>query len=392
MTIKYPENVIKISEILDLYGYKAYAVGGCMRDLIMGRTPNDWDMTTDCSPERMIEIFDEAGIRTIPTGLKHGTVSVLLGGEIYECTTFRIDGSYTDSRHPDKVIFTSDVSEDLRRRDFTVNAMAGNPLSESPDIIDIFGGQADLESRIIRAVGNPEKRFTEDALRILRAIRFATVLDFEIESETKNAAVKLGYRLADISAERKSVELQKILLSDHADRGVSLLIETGLAKYIHPDIKSPKVPLSVLSNSFSSRLASLFDGIPCLSCMKLSGEVVKNTTKLCDDTLYRETVEKFDDTGAKARFMLSKYGDIAEDAALMHGDKTLQASIVSEREKNPCITLKQLAVNGNDLISAGIPQRELGGIMASLLEAVIEKPFLNEKNTLVDTSRKLLSH
>ena len=187
MTLHYPENVVKIAEILAKNGYKAYAVGGCMRDTLMGRVPNDWDMTTDCSPEKMLEIFDREGVRTIPTGLKHGTVSVLLDGEIYECTTFRIDGSYTDSRHPDSVTFTPNVAEDLKRRDFTVNAMAGNPLCDD-DVVDLFGGKDDIKNKVIRCVGDPETRFSEDALRILRAVRFATTLDFSIDKATKNAA------------------------------------------------------------------------------------------------------------------------------------------------------------------------------------------------------------
>ena len=146
MSLIYTENVVAIAKILAKNGYRPYAVVGCIRDAVMGRTPNDWDMTTSCSPEKMMEIFDAAGVRTIPTGLKHGTVSVLLDNEIYECTTFRIDGSYTDSRHPDKVTFTEDISEDLRRRDFTVNAMAGDPLSENGEIVDIFGGKDDIEN------------------------------------------------------------------------------------------------------------------------------------------------------------------------------------------------------------------------------------------------------
>ncbi|MBQ8409329.1 MAG: polynucleotide adenylyltransferase [Clostridia bacterium] len=389
MTLHYPENVVKIAEILAKNGYKAYAVGGCMRDTLMGRVPNDWDMTTDCSPEKMLEIFDREGVRTIPTGLKHGTVSVLLDGEIYECTTFRIDGSYTDSRHPDKVTFTQDITEDLRRRDFTVNAMAGDPLSGSLEIVDVFGGREDIENRIIRAVGDPEKRFTEDALRILRAIRFATVLDFEIDGETKAAAVKLGGRLADISAERKSVELQKILLSDYADRGIALLLETDLAKYIHPDIKSPKVTLSGLPKRFSTRLAALFAAVPNLSCMKLSGELVKQTKALCDDVFYRETVAKLSEADACARLMLSKYGEIAEDAALLRNHRESAQRIAEERAKNPCVILRDLAVGGNDLLAAGIEPKKLGSIMSSLLLSVIENPSLNQKETLVKMAIKL---
>lgn len=389
MTVKYPENVVKIAEILAENGHKAYAVGGCIRDAIMGKAPNDWDMTTDCSPEKMLEIFEAEGIRTIPTGLKHGTVSVLLGQEIYECTTFRIDGSYTDSRHPDKVTFTRDVTEDLRRRDFTVNAMAGDPLSPSGEIVDVFGGQDDLQNKVIRAVGDPETRFTEDALRILRAIRFATVLDFEIDGETKDAAVKLGYRLGDISAERKSVELQKILMSDHADRGVALLLETDLAKYIHPDIMLPRVTLASLPKSFSTRLAALFGKIPDLGCMKLSGEVTKQVRLLCDDMLFSDAVSKYSKIDVIARCLLSKYGNLAADAALLRNNSALAEAIIEERAKDPCVAIRNLAIGGNDLLSLGIEPKMLGGIMLSLLISVIEEPSLNEKEALTLAAQRL---
>lgn len=389
MTVKYPENVVKIAEILAENGHKAYAVGGCIRDAIMGKAPNDWDMTTDCSPEKMLEIFEAEGIRTIPTGLKHGTVSVLLGQEVYECTTFRIDGSYTDSRHPDKVTFTRDVTEDLRRRDFTVNAMAGDPLSPSGEIVDVFGGQDDLQNKVIRAVGDPETRFTEDALRILRAIRFATVLDFEIDGETKEAAVKLGYRLGDISAERKSVELQKILMSDHADRGVALLLETDLAKYIHPDIMLPRVTLASLPKSFSTRLAALFGKIPDLGCMKLSGEVTKQVRLLCDDMLFSDAVSQYSKIDVIARCLLSKYGNLAADAALLRNNSALAEAIIEERAKDPCVAIRDLAIGGNDLLSLGIEPKMLGGIMLSLLISVIEEPSLNEKEALTLAAQRL---
>ena len=389
MIKNYPENVTKIAKILSDNGHRAYAVGGCMRDVIMGRTPNDWDMTTDCSPEDMIKIFDAAGVRTIPTGLKHGTVSVLLNGEIYECTTFRIDGSYTDSRHPDAVTFTTDITEDLRRRDFTVNAMAGDPLSDDGAIVDVFGGCDDIEKKIIRAVGDPETRFTEDALRILRAIRFATVLDFEIEEKTKQAAIRLGERLSSVSAERKSVELEKMMLSPHADRGISLLFETDTAKYIHPDIKSPKVPISSLPNRFSTRLAALFDTVPTISCMKLSRETVNAVKLLSDDAFFEEITSKFKENDATARYMLAKYGELACDAALLRGRNNLAEEIAKENDKSPCVSLRDLAVGGNDLISAGIEAKKLGGIMSSLLLSVIEEQSLNQKDNLISMARKL---
>jgi len=380
--IKYPENVVKIAKILFENGYKAYAVGGCIRDALMGKIPADWDMTTDCPPSKMLEIFEKAGLRTIPTGLKHGTVSIRIANEAYECTTFRIDGSYTDSRHPDSVTFTPELSEDLRRRDFTVNAMAGDPLSK--DIItDIFGGRDDIENKIIRAVGDPEKRFTEDALRILRAVRFATTLDFLIDNNTKEAAKLLGNRLKDVSAERKSVELKKILLSKNADRGIAILLELDLAEYIHPSISSPKTTISSLPERFSTRLASLFYGVPSLSVMKLSNEITTHVKLLCDDDLYDEIISSNEQIDVKARLMLSKYGELAEDAALLRENEKLSTVISVERAKDPCVKISDLAVSGNDLINIGITPRIIGNIMQKLLTLVIKTPSLNEKGKLL---------
>ena len=380
--IKYPENVSKIAKILSDNGYKAYAVGGCIRDALMGKKPADWDMTTDCPPSKMLEIFENAGLRTIPTGLKHGTVTILIGKESYECTTFRIDGSYTDSRHPDSVTFTPELSEDLRRRDFTVNAMAGDPLL-SNGIIDIFGGRNDIENKIIRAVGDPEKRFTEDALRILRAVRFATTLDFSVDNDTKAAAKSLGSRLKDVSAERKAVELKKILLSKNADRGISLLLELDLAKYIHPSISLPKIAISSLPERFSTRLASLFHGVPNLSVMKLSNEITTQVKLLCDDELYAEIINSNEQIDVKARLMLSKYGELAEDAALLRENGKLSTTISAEREKNPCVKISDLAVSGNDILNIGIKPRNIGNIMQKLLALVIKNPSLNEKGKLL---------
>jgi tRNA nucleotidyltransferase/poly(A) polymerase len=208
-------------------------------------------------------------------------------------------------------------------------------------------------------------------------------LDFEIESETKSAAISLGHRLSDISAERKSVELQKILLSDHADRGISLLLETDLAKYIHPEIKAPRVSLNSLPKRFSTRLAALFNNLPKLSCMKLSGEITKQTSLLCDDSFYLEATSKFTATDATARYMISKYGEIAEDAALLRENRPLAETIGAEREKNPTVSIKALAIGGNDLLNAGIEARKLGSIMSSLLLYVIETPEKNEKEALL---------
>ena len=385
LDVKYPENVIRIARILGNNGFKAYAVGGCMRDSVMGRSPADWDMTTDASPEEMLSIFASQGIRTIPTGLQHGTVSILLDDEIYECTTFRIDGEYSDSRHPNSVEFTKDVKDDLCRRDFTINALAGSP--DSDDIIDLFDGIDDIKKKTVRCVGDPETRFTEDALRILRAVRFATVLDFEIEKDTKAAAQKLGSRLLSISAERKCVELEKILLSDHADHGITRLLEMGLSQYIHPDLKAPVVPLISLPKDFAIRLSALFDGNtpPNLSQMKLSGAVTKQVKLLCDKPFYESVLSVFpDDLSASARLMISKFGAIAKSAAILRNNVTLYNAIQTESQKNPCIKLSDLAIGGADLLKFGIEDKKIGKIMQDLLLLVIETPEINEKSALLE--------
>lgn len=392
MTVKYPENVIKIARILSDAGFKAYAVGGCMRDSIMGRAPSDWDMTTDASPNEMLEIFKNAGLRTIPTGLQHGTVTVLIEGKPYECTTFRIDGSYTDARHPDKVTFTRKIDDDLCRRDFTVNAMAGDPLGNGDEnqIIDLFGGLDDIKNRIIRCVGNPEKRFDEDALRILRAARFATVLCFKIDEKTALAAKKMAGGLAAVSAERKKVELEKILLSDNADEGLKLLFELDIARYIHPDLKFSNVKLETLPKTFSCRAAALFCGdgvgvsIPDLSCMKLSGLESSQIRRLCDSSLFTDGQSE-----ANARRLLSVYGALAPCAALLRGKGELAQIIISEQQKCPAVTVSALKINGGDLKNLGIEPRKMGKIMTALLDAVIEKPELNEFSALCALATKI---
>ncbi len=382
--IHYPENVVKLAKIFSKYNRKAYAVGGCIRDSIMNISPADWDITTNASPEEIIEICQKEDLRYIPTGLKHGTVSILLDQVIYECTTFRIDGSYTDSRHPDKVTFTNDLKEDLRRRDFTANAMAGDPLFPENDPIDPFGGMQDIKNKVIRAVGDPEKRFTEDALRILRAIRFATVLDFEIDKDTFVSAKSLVHRLADISAERKSTELEKILLSGFPDRGIELLMLCGAHLFIHKDISMPKIKIATLEKSFEVRLASLFScGVPELSSMKLSNSTASSVRLLCDSELYERTACRFNDAKTKARYMLSVYHSLASSAAELHGDLELSDVISSECEKYHPFCIGSLEVNGNELMSLSIPQKQIGRVLQELLLQVIIDPTKNDKKALL---------
>ena len=227
MQINYPANVRKIIDTLQDKGYEAYAVGGCVRDSILGRIPNDWDITTNALPEEVKKLFR----RTIEVGIEHGTVKVMIGNEGYEITTYRIDGEYEDGRHPKEVTFTASLSEDLRRRDFTINAMA---YSEKTGLVDLFGGTYDLNAGIIRAVGDPEERFTEDALRILRALRFSATLGYEIEKGTVDAIRKLAPTLSKISAERIRDELEKLICSDHPDR-MRTAYELGVTKVFFPE-------------------------------------------------------------------------------------------------------------------------------------------------------------
>ena len=386
--LNYPEKVVKIAKIMQNHGYRAYAVGGCVRDSIMGRSPSDWDMTTNASPKTMIEIFNSEDVRTIPTGLKHGTVTVLLEGECFELTTFRIDGGYTDSRHPDAVTFTNKISDDLCRRDFTVNAMAADPLceNEADEIIDLFGGKEDIKRGIIRAVGDPEKRFTEDALRILRAVRFAATLGFEIDENTGKAATLCRSGLAQVSVERKIVELKKILLSDGADRGISLLFELGLAEYIHKDLKASRKPLSFLPCHFEVRMAALFGEANELdiSSLKLSRAESKAIKLLCDKSGFCGEL-----TDKNARYLLRKYGDLCEDAVALYGNNELMRLVHNEKEKSPCLHISDLAISGGELKEVGIEPKNIGEIMSSLLDAVIDEPKLNQRDELVAIAKTL---
>lgn len=228
MKIKIPENVKRIIETLENHGHEAYAVGGCVRDILLEREPDDWDITTSAKPDQVKALFR----RTIDTGIQHGTVTVMLGEEGYEVTTFRMDGDYEDHRHPKEVLFTPNLVEDLKRRDFTINAMAYNPKT---GIVDKFDGVGDLERCRICCVGEPMERFDEDALRMLRGIRFAGQLQFALEEKTFSAIADRASTLVNVSAERIRTELTKLLLSAGSDR-LLLAVKTGLSRYFLPEL------------------------------------------------------------------------------------------------------------------------------------------------------------
>ena len=225
--LELPEKVRQIIEQIQKHGFEAYAVGGCVRDSLLGRTPDDWDITTSAKPQEVKAIFP----RTIDTGIEHGTVTVMMGKEGFEVTTYRIDGAYLDGRHPESVEFSSNLVEDLKRRDFTINAMAYNP---DRGIVDAFDGIGDLERKIIRCVGVPQERFDEDALRIMRAVRFSAQLGFEIDGPTKEAITEKVQQLENISAERIQMELVKILVSDHPEY-MRLACDLGITAVVLPE-------------------------------------------------------------------------------------------------------------------------------------------------------------
>ncbi len=369
-----PKGALKIINILKNAGFSAYAVGGCVRDSVMGKTPSDWDITTSACPEIMTELFSANGIAAIPTGIKHGTVSAVVGDSVYECTTYRTESGYSDSRHPDIVSFSQKLEDDLCRRDFTVNAMAYAP---GTDIVDLFGGMSDIERRIIRTVGDARERFREDALRILRAIRFACTLGFEIEKNTLSAARDCREGLSKISAERKTEELRKILLSEDPDYGILLLFESELENFILPELKKPRVSLKNSPDMFEARLALLVSDSPNaeLRRLRLSNKELRNVTLL----LEKPSSELSE---INARNILKKYGDLAGIVCRNYGYYELDRLVCLEKEKNPCVCLASLEIDGNDLKTLGVPQKAIGAVLNRLLDEVIADPRLNSKECL----------
>lgn len=439
LNISVPENVRHILDVLRENGHQAYIVGGCIRDCIIGSEPGDWDIATDALPQRVKQLFS----KTADTGIKHGTVTVLLDGTGYEVTTYRIDGEYHDFRKPESVSFTSSITEDLSRRDFTVNAMAYNPAE---GLIDPFGGMEDINARIIRTVGDPDKRFNEDALRMLRAVRFSAQLGFAIEESTL-ASITDNHRLIEnISAERVRDELTKTLVSDNPLR-FSLLGDTQLINYTLPEFEpcfrteqnNPYHAYNVAEHTLRSvsnieknkvlRWTMLFHDMGKPGARTTDEKGIDHfynhqqlSVKLARAAMLRLRFDnrsmdrilllvKCHDMHIKAeprsvRKAMSRMGDAFEDLLkVIEADKKAQnPALLKERnekfrelweiyrevrEKGQCTSLKELAVDGDDLIALGIrPGKEIKELLNSLLEKVIEKPELNDRYTLL----KLLRH
>lgn len=435
MKMKLPEPVSRIIHTLQQAGYEAYAVGGCVRDSLLGREPDDWDITTSARPEEVKMLFP----RTVDTGLEHGTVTVLLQKEGFEVTTYRIDGEYEDGRHPKEVTFTACLEEDLKRRDFTINAMAYN---EEEGLIDRFDGMEDIRRKKIRCVGNAEERFTEDALRMMRAVRFSAQLGYEIEENTAAAIRLLAGNLRKISAERIQTELVKLVVSPHPD-DLKKAYEYGMTAVILPEFDrmmetqqhNPHHCLSVGEHTLKAmqavradkvlRLTMLFHDCGKPDCL-VRGEDgwdhfyghPERSSELARAVLRRlkfdnDTIGKVSRLCAchdreilpEAKYMRRALNRIGEDLMpllweVKAADLAAQSDFQREEKERrlaerirlyekvkadgDCVSLKQLAVTGKDLIEAGIaPGKEIGRILNAMLDAVLEDPGKNTKEQLM---------
>ena len=395
MHITLPTKVKQIISKLEKADFEAYAVGGCVRDSILGRSPEDWDITTSAKPEEVKRLFNA----TIDTGLQHGTVTVVIEKEGFEVTTFRLDGDYTDGRHPDRVAFTSSLTEDLRRRDFTINAMA---YSEKRGLIDEFDGERDLEDGVIRAVGDACERFSEDALRMLRAIRFAGQLNFKIADETFDAIKELSPNIAKVSVERIAKELEKLLLSDNPEY-IALVYETGIFSVIAPEVamlfENGEISTSIKALSRASfpekkelyqiRLAILLEGLGAdkaaklLKRLKLDNDTINTVKKLLGLSL-REVENNETDMRRTVKEAGHKMMPLLLEMRRAKGLKDNKEMYQTVIDNGYCTSISELNINGKDLMDAGIPKGALiGSTLERLLELVIEKPELNTRESLL---------
>lgn len=355
---------------LNRAGFCAYVVGGCVRDLLMGNTPGDWDITTNATPRQVIEVFSD--LCTVPTGLVHGTVTVLIEHEPFEVTTFRKDGAYTDHRRPETVSFVSDLQEDLARRDFTMNAMAYHP---EEGVIDPFCGKIDIENRCIRAVGDAKQRFSEDALRILRALRFAATLAFRIEEDTAKAAQLCAQDILNIAKERITAEFLKLLSGKDAEH-----VLRAYAEILYVVFEKPLCidGLSMLPYDSVTRLSFVFRNAPQnLNHLRLDKNTLSRVRRLLD--YHGDNVcYMLRDLGEDAMHYLDYRAACGEQVE----DKRHELHAILREGK--CCTLAQLAVSGRDLIAAGFPPgKTLGRILEGLLDEVIQENIPNEKERLL---------
>lgn len=401
MTIRMDEGAAELLDTLHRAGYAAYVVGGCVRDSLLGLTPHDWDLCTSALPQQVMELFGAQ--RCIPTGLQHGTVTVKQSGALYEITTFRTEGTYTDGRHPDEVHFVPDVREDLARRDLTINAMAYN---EKEGLVDPFGGQADLQSGIVRAVGVPRQRFTEDALRILRLYRFAARFGFAIDPPTAQAAQELCAHLDCVSVERIEEELAKLLSAPapaaYLDKKILLVILPELSSEALAAAKPVVDACPAGAENLPIRLAALLlslgeDGIRrTLKRLRCSNALIEEAAVLVREAVPGVPVS----LNIYARRLLGKYNlcTVQRLAALgtaLQPERAADFAALSELAEQldadgVCCRVSQLAVNGRDLMAAGVPAGPgIRKVLEALLDGVIREEYPNERQALLAAVQQL---
>lgn len=399
VTIKLPWQVSLILEKLNENGHEAYIVGGCVRDCILGRKPQDWDITTSAEPLEVKKCFPH----TYDTGIQHGTVTVLIQKKGFEVTTYRIDGKYEDCRRPDQVYFTRNLKEDLLRRDFTMNAIAYHPLE---GYIDPFDGRQDIKVHIIRGVGDAELRFQEDALRMLRAVRFSAQLDFLIEQKTKLALASNSHLIQKISAERIKEELQKLLLADY-NEALYLLWDSGLMNFIIPE-------LGFMNHNAQSKLIVQLKSIEKNECLRWSVflqyleidkiKIIlkglrfdtktmrmilllnkhKNDILIADAYQIRKKVFEIGLEGMELLLKLKSVCTIETDFG------EVNKLFLEIQQRNDTIFLKDLAVDGTDLFDVGIKKgKEMGIILLTLLDLVHKDPLNNERDILLEKAKKM---
>ncbi len=384
-----PKFIINILDTLHTAGYEAFVVGGAVRDMLLGKAPSDFDITTSCPPDITVSLFH----KTVKTGIKHGTVTVVTNDGNIEVTTYRRDKSYSDHRKPDGVDFVSDLFEDLKRRDFTINAMA---LTIDGEIIDKFGGKADLKNKIIRTVGNPNERFFEDSLRILRAFRFSARLDFDIEPATLNAALQNAHLLSDISCERIFAEIKHILLSDYPENAEKM-INIGCLSHLGIDSISRMETLKALPKELNIRFYKFCELANCdpeLVCRSLKSD--NTLLNYCRD-LKKLTAMNLSLDNVGIKFALKAVGEhILIDKLLLSNskNKTVYGEILAQIDRilgsgEPYL-LSHLNLSGDDIKKLSVDGKYIGKVLDYLLITVIKHPELNKKNLLINLAKEFI--
>ena len=442
MKIKLPATVKAVLDSLHAAGYEAYAVGGCVRDSILGRRPDDWDITTSALPEQVKAIFN----RTVDTGIAHGTVTVLIGSKAHEVTTYRIDGTYKDGRHPEEVTFTASLPEDLKRRDFTINAMAYN---EEEGLVDLHGGLEDLQKKMVRCVGDPMERFSEDALRILRAVRFSAQLNFGIDRDTVAGIIRLAPNLSKISAERICTELVKLITSDHPDY-LKVAYEAGITRIVLPEFdammetpqNNPHHCYTVGEHTLKSmcaveadrvlRLTMLFHDMGKPSCrttdaegidhfkghgpvsaemagtimrrLRMDNAAIRKVTTLVryhdwriepEEKAVRRAMNKIGTELFPLLIKVQNADTLAQSAEYMtlKLQRIIEVSLISEKilQSRQCVGLKDLKITGQDILALGCrPGPKVGVLLNSALEEVLDDPEKNNREYLLEFIRNRL--